>query len=416
MSDKPGKNTGAWLDDEPSVSRAYGKLKKPEPPTHLDQQILAEARRAAAAEDNTVVRVHRWRKWTMPAALAATVVFAVPLVVRVFENTSSDFDRAPAPVAMTETLATEAAPADAVVGTSATPAARDISPQAMFDTSVEKAARADERRDSAVAVPKSAVAERLEQFQVVIPPSAPAPPAETQPAAVETQSRERPEIVPTAAAPETSLAAGNLAAGKSDDRQDADAGFAVAIPMHSEEEAAAAKRESVATAGRLERTVAHVTPPGEAYRQQDGAAASDSSGFATTVATPVPGYDAELDEVVVTGNRLIEPEPWLIEISRLHERGRVQTARRELGEFLTTYPDYELPDFYPLQASDAIYPKDPQPIVPEAESWLRGIGQMADRGDIDQARMQLAEFLARYPDYPLPADFPLNREDASIDR
>ena len=106
------------------------------------------------------------------------------------------------------------------------------------------------------------------------------------------------------------------------------------------------------------------------------------------------------------------PDDWLDEIAALHQRGRELTARRELGMFLADYPGYRLPRSFPLQADEAI----PAAIIPDAGDWLREIARLAEQGNTDRARMQLAEFLDYYPDHPLPTDFPLRREDAVIER
>ncbi|MDH3588837.1 MAG: hypothetical protein OEQ74_05480 [Gammaproteobacteria bacterium] len=395
MSDKPGNKADPWLEDESSVSRAYGKLKKPEPPVHLDERILAQARRVAASEDTTVVRVHRWRKWTMPAALAATVVFAVPLVVRVFDDLSSpDFEFDREAVTMSETTAVEAPLADSDIAReiSAAPMTGEQEQQPMRDQPVVSAVEFDEQPEVPAGVTAAPSFETREtQLQGRRVEAAPAPTA-----------------APVAAEPRSPSSA--------DFSQPAAADDVYAGVEESDRATAADKRELATSTGRrLDEYAVNSSPKAESYRQRDAAVAADAAPMNATTPMAMEQVE-ETQRVVVTGNRLIEPEPWLVEIARLHDAGRVRTARRELGAFLTAYPDYELPDYFPLQAKDAIYDEDSQQIVPEAESWLRGIGQMAERGDIDQARMQLAEFLARYPDYPLPEDFPLRREDASIER
>ncbi len=369
MTDKPGNNDD-WRDD--TVSRAYGELKKAEPSADLDRKILAEAHRAVATEDKTVVRVHRWRKWSVPAALAATVVFAVPLVVRVFDNVDAP-GQVPA-IATTQTAETRDEPVPAA------PAAGRIDANALMDPDTPPAGNGF---------------------------AASPPPAEKT---GESEALRYLASVPVAAAP---------VAGEGEDR------------------------DGIATYSRLNRLADEGPAPveetmgiSELRRFKPTAASREET--ATTEApadAPVPATAAQLpeapdslkreslamepgfEEIVVTGSR-VSPEAELIEIARLHQRGRVRQARRQLGEFLVLHPGYELPDYFPLDAGDAIYPTDAsgQRIVPEADDWLRGIAAMVERGDSDGARMQLAEFLERYPDHPLPDDFPLRRQDASIER
>ncbi|NNF60802.1 MAG: hypothetical protein HKO55_10710 [Gammaproteobacteria bacterium] len=361
MSDKTDK-PGDWRKDESSVMRAYGELKETVPPAHLDERILAEARRVAAKEDDTVVRVHRWRRWTMPAALAATVIFAVPLVVRVFETTAPPPERAPAmvetdavPAELADRLPTDRARRE-LAGQSAQPAAAPA-PANAFDQPLAVSATAAD--DGPGKRPDSA------QQQAVVPDAA-ITPAESEPqrqAAAE-ESRD---------------------SGSEYPREDAQA----QLPQRAETDAYAGS-EPAGLRPHARMSGAQVAPMAADTAMANNSRQSKSLGR--------------------SGGLM--PVDWLDEIASLHESGRELTARRELGLFLAEYPEYQLPQGYPLRAEEAIRPA----VIPDAREWLRDIAQLVDRGDNDRARMQLAEFLDYYPDYALPPDFPLRREDAVIER
>lgn len=440
MTDKTGKNSDTWLSDEATVSRAYDELTSAMPPAHLDQAILAEARRAAASQDHTVIRVQRWRKWTMPAALAATVVFAVPLVVRVFDSAPPTFDSDGSP-AVTRTN----------------------------ETAAEY--RSDEQPEKTLVYPYARELTANDNFHQQALTTAPAKPPVPEPQELE-WSRPELEVLPAEdllrqAAEEDSalIAVGMRSRGFGIDGKTSSATVSADTPDSApiatgDVVAASPARQDFekpeAALGRQQRELRYsnaaepglasaADPRAERERKADTAISSErnralssefdssvaglavddsSASMPMTVAVAEPQQSASVDEGFVdagsylgkSSRQKLDPEQWLDAIATQHQLGQLRNARRSLAYFLTAYPGHELPDDFPLQAEDALFDTNsndnPVEIVPEAASWLRGIGMMAERGDIDQARTQLAEFVRIFPDYPLPADFPLTREDA----
>ncbi|MBT8130717.1 MAG: hypothetical protein KJO35_00480, partial [Gammaproteobacteria bacterium] len=134
--------------------------------------------------------------------------------------------------------------------------------------------------------------------------------------------------------------------------------------------------------------------------------------------------DADKPDLTIAGSpdidELSPATKRLQKIVGLIQQQRIFAARHELGAFLQDYPGYSLPADFPLHRQDAIpvgKNTGNDAIVPEAELWLRGIAELAEQGKTDRARIQLADFFGIYADYPLPADFPLSRQDAEpIDR
>ncbi len=95
-----------YLGRRSRVSRAYRELPADDVPAHLDEQILAQARTAiSAADDDELAHVRAKRrrliKWSVPAAIAASALLVVSIVIRSgveHEVTSADFQLAkPAP-------------------------------------------------------------------------------------------------------------------------------------------------------------------------------------------------------------------------------------------------------------------------------------------------------------------------------
>lgn len=84
--------------DDDKVSQRYRGLAREEPPRHVDEAILAAARRAADARPAPLVVPTGRRRWYFPLAAAAVIVLAVAVTVHV-ERQSRDVDVAEAPVA-----------------------------------------------------------------------------------------------------------------------------------------------------------------------------------------------------------------------------------------------------------------------------------------------------------------------------
>lgn len=408
-----------YLDGQSKLSRAYHQLDQDSPSELTDARILAAARKAVAqAGQAPAVQLSRWRRWGVSAALAATVVLAMPLVYHVFSTGG------PTP-----------APAN-IDFVRVAPIENDD----RADTSVpgERVAQQPQRSAVSAAEPGQAPVELADAADVDTgidlrpepPPAQPlAPPApvagfankadaapQSEPVASDVQAERRlrlarRDIAARGALPQTppdiETAAEETSAEPSPDqfaaalRHDlASAGHDTPGPVTTQPAAAGSgmpANEQPATASEF------------AVAKPAGSADTPGDGFANTAASK-----EQLEEIMVTGARIhddyLDADNWAARIWKQHRSGRKRAARRELGELLQMYPDYELPSGFPLQARQAIMPS--RSIIPDAEDWLRDIAITYDRGDVDQARQQLARFLQRYRDYELPNWFPMDRADA----
>ena len=97
------------MTDETKISQRYRELAREEPPRHVDEAILAAARRAADARPAPLV-APSGRRWYFPLAAAAVIVLAVAVTVHV-ERQQRDVEVAEAPVAAPAAPQKEKAPA-----------------------------------------------------------------------------------------------------------------------------------------------------------------------------------------------------------------------------------------------------------------------------------------------------------------
>jgi len=113
------------MADERKISQRYRELPREEPPHHLDQAILAAARRAAETRPAPLVVPTGRRRWYFPLAAAAVIVLAVAVTMHV-EREQPDVEMAEAPVAASPPPAPQAreeqAAASAQVPTEPAPA------------------------------------------------------------------------------------------------------------------------------------------------------------------------------------------------------------------------------------------------------------------------------------------------------
>jgi hypothetical protein len=81
------------MTEDPKLSRRYRDLPREEPPRHLDDAILAKARRAVEARPAPLVAPTGRRRWYVPVAAAAIIVLAVAVTLHVERERPDDAER-----------------------------------------------------------------------------------------------------------------------------------------------------------------------------------------------------------------------------------------------------------------------------------------------------------------------------------
>lgn len=122
-----------WPCHDEDLSALYRSTDPVEPPAWLDERIVTAARAAvtAPAPAAALPRRSRWRRWTMPLAMAATVVLTVGSVRLVQKSAELESPRQEAKAIQSPTLSAGQAPgaADNVgAGPAAQPAVAPAAP------------------------------------------------------------------------------------------------------------------------------------------------------------------------------------------------------------------------------------------------------------------------------------------------
>lgn len=368
MTDRDDKALQEWLGGESPVSRAYGGLPEVQPPPELDQRILAAAHAAARSDtpaSDKVTVLRRWRRWSVSAALAASVVIGVPLAVHVYFSPS-------APTLHADRNADEMETHD-FIRVRPGDTGRDV--PCCSETEVELPPKPE--RPAKPAPPPVLARELREQAAAPEPGDLAQRRGPTEVAAVATVRPDRDEAIAAARAEQDATVAA------SPDTFAAEAGdgdTSARAPARR-----AARRESAMADARADNHQS-AAPPGLA----EAVAAGADAAHAEESKTPV--------------------SRWLERIEQLAAAGDVDAARRELGELLRRHPGQPLPAGFPIAPAEATYP---DVTVARTASWLDAIARLVNDGREDAARQELARFFDRYPEHRLPPGFPLTHEDAA---
>ncbi|HEY6642377.1 hypothetical protein [Povalibacter sp.] len=284
-----------YLGRRSRVSQNYRGLPSGEVPAHLDQQILAQARAAIASGADELARVRARRRrllqWSVPAAVAASALLVVSIVIRSgveHEVTPADFPadfqaakQVPASAPAAQVAKPEAA------GTSTEESVVLIAPPRDAVTEFSSYARKPSPRDASQA--KRTAAAQPQQVPAMSPPtaSAPTPMAPPPPQVAAMQERAVME---------------------------------------------AARREQ-------EEQVAVTAQRQETAKQSVSAMAMQRSRSI--------GESANVADAPLSVARLhADPDDWLEHIRQLRRDGQQAAADREWQQFEATYPDH------PVAATD----------------------------------------------------------------
>ena len=290
------------IDGDDKLSRRYRDLGAEEPPRALDEAILASARRAIAPRSA--------QRWAMPVSIAAVLVLAVGVTLRMqqeqpgIEMSAPNEYSVPAPSAESAPPPPAKPPADKAPGAAA--------PAATAPEEARQRPMQDSRRDAQVEQERPPAAKKLAKDAMPEKPSSPAPSMQAKPdessagkitvdeaARAQPAPRTEPKAFADAAAPPP---AGNVAAPA----PGAAVRDNVATPA-----AGALARESVATAPAA-------APALRAKREAQGIAAAPAKETA---------IERELER-----------------IARLRREGRHAEADEALEKFRRENPSYRIPE------------------------------------------------------------------------
>ena len=298
-------------ESDDKLSRRYRDLGAEEPPRALDEAILASARRAVAPRST--------QRWAMPVSIAAVLVLAVGVTLRMqqeqpgIEMSAPNEYSVPAPSTEPSVPPPPAKP----------PADKALAAQAPAATAPEEVRQRpmqDSRRDAQVRQEKLPAEKMLAKDAMLEKPSSPAPPIQAKTDEVSTgkitvDEAARPQVAPrtepkafadAVAPPPASNVAAPAASATARDK--------VATPAPG-----AAARESASVAPPP--AAAPMSPPAPALR-----AKREAQGIAAPAAKETP-IERELER-----------------IARLRRDGRHAEADEALEKFRRENPSYRIPD------------------------------------------------------------------------
>ena len=283
------------MNTNDDLSRLYRNAVQPEPPQVLDEAILAAARDAAGGRPQSTRKFGGTRRWSVPFALAATVMLTVSLTMMVHDEAQFGDLSLPMPRSESATPAAEsaAAPANALAKSRpSSPVAEPLAKPAYAPPPLE--------RENSKAVADSLVASSLHK-------------------------RERTDNVAQPALEAAPVAQGSLAAG-------------AAAPARStmEEKVLSAPPVEGDSLRPAEDRIDGDTRTGTGAAMVGAPRAVDKRASSASI------LDKATTDAMVSDEK--SPARWLVEIRQLKHIGRTSAADEMLTEFRKRFPDYKLPD------------------------------------------------------------------------
>ena len=288
-----------YLKGGSDISRALRDLGREDVPPELDRRVLDEARAAVASGGGG--RSRSWLRWGAPAALAASVVLAVTVVIEMGPQNDASFVTQPASV--------DSASVDKV--------RLEAQQRQVEERKLQEAVEQYKLQDQ--------VAQQAQQQPVSsFVPEPQAAPAAPPPAALAKTESERlnglaaekvPEEVPDLPAPQVTA------------EQPAFAGSVATVSSRKEVERAPAKADS------SDEEPSSVSSSGTRARRAGRASGARESIAGSALSSPTrPVADEDVNHS--------DPQKWLEEIRELRRADKVVEADRAWQEFSKAYPNY----------------------------------------------------------------------------
>jgi hypothetical protein len=310
-----------YLEGGSAVSRRYRELGADPVPGDLDRLVLQRAHAAIARPS----RSQAWRRWSVPVALAASIVLAVAIVL--------------------ETGVRQ----DAALVTSQEPASTGVAPAAADLERKSEIARDESRVDKLERQSVPPASEHEVVVQIAPSPAAP-PPFAPAPEVSVTADRAVEAAAPVAVAPAPILAdepqrqlqaLENRAPPQYDSVPASDAAVQATATQASVAQRSAAKartREEPAA-----RELSEVTVTG-ARRNASSAAGAGPHNTVPRTTSYVAAEEVPVDSAAPAAQpgSYTDPERWLEAIRQLRKDGKTREADLEWKRFRATFPDHQV--------------------------------------------------------------------------
>ena len=320
-----------YLKGGSDIAQRYRDLGREDVPPELDRRVLDEARAAVASGGGG--RSRSWLRWGAPAALAASVVLAVTVVIEMGPQNDASFVTQPASV---DPASVDPASVDKVRLEAQQRQVEEVGERKLQEA-IEEYKLQDQVAQQAQRQPQSS-------FAVEPPASAPAAPPPAALAKTESERlnalaaeevrvdakalREQPLATSPVAA---DSAAANSPAPQLAAEQPGFAGSVAPVSARKEVERAPAEADS------SDEELSSVSSSGTRARRAGRApGARESIGGSALSSQTRPVADEDVNHS--------DPQKWLEEIRELRRAGKVVEADRAWQEFSKAYPNFPVAD------------------------------------------------------------------------